>query len=956
MKFKIKSFLIFILYNILITNQERLTPLSECTKGRITSYTGWEKGGQCGFESHINATGASYLYPVAPNADLFNSSTHCGVCYEIVGPYGAIRTRVEDYCPKEDELGLCTGDMYHFDVANNGSSYLIGDSNLANVTFRMVSCGFSGNIRILTDESIDEFTFSFVVLDHNLGISYVTLNENSTNTYIRLNRDKSNNWIFDPNYEIYYPLTIRIYSINNDYVTVKVPDIQPGKIYEADGNFIIPNNTYFNINTLEKVTIPENAVECCERDKSEFTPIYKNGQVNDYYTLGNNQKVTLDYNSSELYQEQGSMKVVFQSLGYLSFRSIFPIRADQYSGISISIKTKTTCTNCLYLRAYDLTKKNQILNLNNETEWKVYRFTFENLGVENNEFNGLVLEYFKSASQPLEIYIGNIELIGSRNPPNAGVCVEINNSIIIPITPGDNEDSDISSSDYNSTNNQTDLTDNYTDYYTDNYTNNYTNNSTDNYTDNITDIETYTEILSDNTTDIVSDTIYGNISSLINVTILSIESMENFPTLINIYTSPFKRINDENMILLFTSIDNSNSFQTENCILSNIEIISFFSCKLPSNISNGEYIIKSPSENKYKINYSKLVSFVDGSILFSETDITISEETTIKDQNSTQLDEYSQIIITNSINQIINKGNTIVFQVTPIESEKYYLKNNEIIFTDSTKTKFLYLKYCQEKYSNNMVNSIQCTISNNIMKGNYTAPADNQNIIISPGKTINLVGSISTGGIFSETISQIIYTNLTRTQKNNFTLTFNILYYNSSIKPGNLFPHRVYLYGVKASKNKRNLDEINYNSKILFPNCSAGSYSYEDSNAIGSIRCRTPDYIPAGTYSKLESDGFDIMPNSQINLVFKDDFNRTYSTSGYAYTDNTRRSSSKSKTWIIWLIAGILLAILVGIIIVACILNRKGNTDEANNDSNEKDNSKANISQASKTDKSEESS
>lgn len=242
------------------------------------------------------------------------------------------------------------------------------------------------------------------------------------------------------------------------------------------------------------------------------------------------------------------------------------------------------------------------------------------------------------------------------------------------------------------------------------------------------------------------------------------------------------------------------------------------------------------------------------------------------------------------------------------------------------------------------------------MKGNYTALADNQNIIISPGKTINLVGSISTGGIFSETISQIIYTNLTRTQKNNFTLTFNILYYNSSIKPGNLFPHRVYLYGVKASKNKRNLDEINYNSKILFPNCSAGSYSYEDSNAIGSIRCRTPDYIPAGTYSKLESDGFDIMPNSQINLVFKDDFNRTYSTSGYAYTDNTRRSSSKSKTWIIWLIAGILLAILVGIIIVACILNRKGNTDEANNDSNEKDNSKANISQVSKTDKSEESS
>ena len=949
MKFKIKQFLIFILYNILITNQERLTPLSECTKGRITSYTGWEKGGQCGFESHKNATGSSYLYPVAPNADLFNSSTQCGVCYEIVGPSGAIRARVEDYCPKEDELGLCTGDMYHFNVANNGSSYLMGDGDLANVTFRMVSCGFSGNIRILTDENIDEFTFSFVVLDHNLGISYVTLNEYSTNTYIKLNRDKNNNWIFDPNYEIYYPLTIRIYSINNDYVTVEVPNKQAGKIYEADGNFKIPNNTYFNINTLEKEAIPENAVECCERDKSEFTPIYKNGQISDYYTLSNNQKVTFDYNSSELYQDQGSMKVVFQSLGSLSFKSIFPIRADQYSGLSISIKTKTACTSCLYLRAYDLAKKDQILQLNNENEWKVYRFTFDNLGVENNEFNGLVLNYFKSTSQPLEIYIGNIELIGSRNPPNAGVCVEINNPIIIPITYEDNEDSDISPSEYNSTNNQTDLTDNYTDYYTDNYTNNYTNNSTGNYTDNITSIETYTEILTDNTTEIVSDTLYGNISSIINI--LSIESMTTFPSIINVKTTPFNRINGENMVLLFTSIDNSNSFQTESCILANIEIISFFSCKMPSIRPDGEYIIKSPSGNKYNINHSNHASIVDGSVIFSQTDNSI--ETTIKEQNSTQL--YSQIIITNSIDQTINKGDTITFQVTPIESEQYSLPNNEIIFTDSTKTKFLYLKNCQEKYSNNMVNSIQCIISNNIMKGNYTTLADNQNIIISPGKTINLVGSISTGGIFSETISQIINTNLTRTQKNNFGLTFNILYYNSNIKPGDLFPHRVYLYGVKASKNKRNLDEIYYNSKILFPNCSAGNYSYEDRNAIGSIRCRAPDYIPAGTYSKLESDGFDTMPNSQINLVFKDDFNRTYSsTSGGVITDNTRKSSSKSKTWIIWLIAGILVAILVGIVIVACILNRKGNSDKSNDDIS--NNSKGNISQDSKRDKSEESS
>ena len=94
-----------------ITNTKILTPLSECLKGRINKYIGWENGGKCGFGFHKNATGNSYIYPVSPNSDLFISSSHCGICYEMVGPYGKIRVRVEDYCKKDDELGLCSGDM-----------------------------------------------------------------------------------------------------------------------------------------------------------------------------------------------------------------------------------------------------------------------------------------------------------------------------------------------------------------------------------------------------------------------------------------------------------------------------------------------------------------------------------------------------------------------------------------------------------------------------------------------------------------------------------------------------------------------------------------------------------------------------------------------------------------------------------------------------------------------------
>ena len=100
MKFILKAFIIFVMFSgILLTNHKTLSPLSQCFKGRVSSYTGWEKGGSCGFESHTNATGPYYIYPIAPNEGLFHSVDHCGVCYEMVGLSGVIRVRVEDYCP-----------------------------------------------------------------------------------------------------------------------------------------------------------------------------------------------------------------------------------------------------------------------------------------------------------------------------------------------------------------------------------------------------------------------------------------------------------------------------------------------------------------------------------------------------------------------------------------------------------------------------------------------------------------------------------------------------------------------------------------------------------------------------------------------------------------------------------------------------------------------------------------
>ena len=72
-----------------------------------------------------------------------------------------------------------------------------------------------------------------------------------------------------------------------------------------------------------------------------------------------------------------SINAIFQSNGNLNFESSFPIRADQYRGVSFSIKSKQTCSNCLYIRAHNINSNNQIINLNERNVWKNYTFVFD---------------------------------------------------------------------------------------------------------------------------------------------------------------------------------------------------------------------------------------------------------------------------------------------------------------------------------------------------------------------------------------------------------------------------------------------------------------------------------------------------------------------------------------------------------------------------------------------------
>ena len=104
--YKINYFILIISQIFIYIKSNSLTPLSLCTKGRISQYINFEKG-TCSFgkslENKTIKISSSYLFPAAINQDLYKNAAQCGVCYEMVGPTGAIRVRVEDNCSKNNE-------------------------------------------------------------------------------------------------------------------------------------------------------------------------------------------------------------------------------------------------------------------------------------------------------------------------------------------------------------------------------------------------------------------------------------------------------------------------------------------------------------------------------------------------------------------------------------------------------------------------------------------------------------------------------------------------------------------------------------------------------------------------------------------------------------------------------------------------------------------------------------
>ena len=916
--------LLFFLIIFIHLNLTTSTPLSLCTKG-LFSYTPDSsiKSQTC---SLPEISSELKIYPASVNKAFFNSYEKCGICYEMAGPFGAVKLRVVD--SNEDSTDSTPffklGSEASFTLMNLNDTNSLDQNKQVGISFRMISCDYSDKVKILTGEdNYQGFSFGCLVYNNNIPISSVRIKENGGSSFTEIKKSSDNFYFYDKGDMISYPVELRLISITGEMINTTITSKESDETYECSGNFYNPDKYYYNVEDLKRVktTSTEN---CCSMDYTDYSNIYTNGVINDNYEA-TTENSDIDTSSDQI------TKVKLNNNGKLYVKSKMPIRADQFISISLSIQGNKVCADCLYISSYDKTIENKI-SIQSENTLKNYNYLFSALGVEDNTFNGFVI-YTKE--NDIEIGISDIQITENSNAPSAEICVGGSSGWvpIVPINP------DIPKQET---------------------TNSIPKESTI-HTNNIHTTEVQTTKISNtyiNTTDIPTTYISANGTGYIYLNVKNISWIDI--QLILVECEPFTKEEGKTIKLYFKSTDGNNTkdFETINCFFDEDQISAFlninrtkdlansFACytKNRYTIDNGKYKLDSSDDYVYKINKSDIITIRNGVITYGNNSNSKNEATPIIND---------KLIITNSINKIVNKGEIVNFNIKPIERNIFNIyKLNEIIFLEySQYHNALYLKNCVGNSTTTnitIVDLISCTVSNNMIKGNYSFLANGQDIEIEEGQTINLICSNSYGGSFSEDKNEIINANISRRLKQNYTINFKVDFYDLYLKPNDTFPYPVYLYGKKISNNLRILPDLSsYDLNFKFPNCTMGSYKSVLTETVDGINCNLPDFVEAGEYSHIVSNGFDVNPNQKINIIFPYDFNKSenYIKSNSNGTINYRNKdeSSSSKTWIVWLVLGILVAILIAIIIIAFCLNRnKSNNKDINDTSEVANNSGAN--------------
>ena len=383
-----------------------LTPLSECTTARITSYPDYEKGGSCMF-------GPPKIYGAAPNTLFYNKGEKCGICYELVTPDDVLYFMVDSNLADNDTVkGL------HFDLHRNAFNSVIKNPEFGglNVTIRMVACRHEGNIILKTKKEVNPYYYSFVVTNHVLGLRKVYYSYDNK-TWIGLTREGTwNHWTVPS--PIKFPIYFQFESISGEKVGTKITELKAGYDHDTGVQFKVPKNKYYAIDTLKEITNPKKE-KCC-KIYDAYTDIYYEGKFLGEWMYSTNvpkEEINFAY-TKNCYEGKKCIKIELYDWKFLTlFTRLLRIETRKYSALEFYVKSAKKCKNCLMInsdRVNFFTFGTEIAG-----QWEKKVITLKDLKIKNDTFTGFNIQ--GSIKDRQLFYFDNFKLVKSDFVDN-GVC------------------------------------------------------------------------------------------------------------------------------------------------------------------------------------------------------------------------------------------------------------------------------------------------------------------------------------------------------------------------------------------------------------------------------------------------------------------------------------------------------------------------------------------------------
>ena len=378
-----------------------LTPLSECEQLKITKYP-YKGGGSCMF-------GTPTMYGGFASTGLYNNGTQCGICYELVGPDNVLYFMVDNICPK------CDNNMNHIELHEGGFNSIIEnkDIGMLNVTFRMVACIHEGNMILKTYNYTSQYYYAFTVMNHVIGLKKVYYSFDNE-IWHGIDRELEYNcWAIKE--QVKLPFYLQFESIAGEKVQTIINQIKPSFSFDTGVQFSVPNDTYFDIKTLEEKPSVK-IEECCKKDDS-FTNIYDEGQIlgswGDYSTCERDLKYTEDCfpGSNEC------IKIALENYNYFVLWNLIYPETQRYEGVEFLLKSESRCVNCLTIKSEDSEKI--LLSTTSPGIWEKKIVKLSELGIKTKKFKDFV--FYANNKEKQIFYFDKIKLIKSDYVDN-GTC------------------------------------------------------------------------------------------------------------------------------------------------------------------------------------------------------------------------------------------------------------------------------------------------------------------------------------------------------------------------------------------------------------------------------------------------------------------------------------------------------------------------------------------------------